>query len=188
MPKDKTRAFYICDELDCGFRYTHKVGRGPSKNRPILEMSVYVVDLGKKVKIRFVGFGDAGMQKLTEHGHDGYIFPVNLFVKPYTINPAASKAVVRDLHERWLRLIAAYKGVPHISFRKEYVLVADDGTILRREMCSPEEFAETLEFQKRWAKRNPDETPASWHLAEEYEEKDVSIVHSCQSQQAALVP
>lgn len=188
MPKDKTKAYYICDELDCGFRYTYKNGRGPSKNRPILEIMVWVKDLDKKVKIRFVGFEEEGLKRLEEHGHGGYIFPVNLFNRPYLIDPSGSKAVRHEQHEKWLRLIAAYKGVPYVSSRKVYVLVAEDGTVVGKATCTAEEFADKLEYQKKWGERHPEAVPPVWHLAEDYEEKtNVGVMHLGQSQQAALV-
>jgi hypothetical protein len=80
MGRDKTKAYYVCDELDCGFRYTYKQGHGPSKHRPIIEMMVLVVELDKKVKIRFVGFEDAGLKIISDHGHNDYdVSPVSLF-------------------------------------------------------------------------------------------------------------
>lgn len=183
MPKEKTRAYYLCDELDCGFRYTYKKGRGPSKNHPIIDVNVFVKDLNKKVRISFVGFEEEGLKKLQEHGHDGYIFPVNLFNHPYCIDPTASKTVKQDQHENWLKLISSYKGITHISDRKKYVLVANDGTIIGKSILSQQELDDKLEFQRKWQVRHPDESPASWIAEDEHKERsDVSVLHTCISQ------
>lgn len=178
-------AFYICDELDCGFKYAHKPCSGPSKYRPIIEMNILVVDLDRKVKIKLTGMGERGYEKLLEYGHEGYIFPVNLFLKPYRIDPKPSRNMHNDLHERWLRLIAHAKGVEHVSTRKKYVLVNEYGEIVKSKMCNDEEFAETMEFQKGWIERHPGESPMLWRLAEENE--DVGIMYSSESQQATFV-
>jgi hypothetical protein len=181
-------AFYLCNELDCGFRYTYKTKSGPSMYRPILNMNVLVVDLNKKVKIQFVGMGSTGYERLLEHGHGGYVFPLNLFNKPYVIDPKPSRNMKEDLHERWLRLIAHNKGVEHVSFRKKYVLVNSEGEVIRSKMCNEEELAETMEFQRGWRERHLGEEPMLWRPAEGKEElEDVGIMYSCQPQQGEFV-
>lgn len=151
--------FYLCNDLDCGFYYHYKK-RGPSKHRPIIEMMVPVVGLDKKVRVKLIGMGEIGLNKLLDHGHEGYIFPIHLFNKPYQINPKLDG----EEDERWQKLLASVKGVPFVSTRKKYVLVGKDGVVVRTKLCNEAEWADTLDYQRGWKERHPDEEPMEWKL------------------------
>lgn len=190
MSKKSNVAYYICDELDCGFKYTYKERRGPSAKNPLHVISVNVFDLGKKVTIRLLGFDESGLRKLYEMGHEGYIFPVNLFMKPYSVQVKVSKSgsVTPDLQERWLKMIASYKGETYVSSRKHYVLVSDYGEIIKHKLFNEEEFADAVNFSKKWGERHPNQSPMYWRLAEPHEEiEDASFLYSRKPQQRILV-
>lgn len=153
-------AYYLCEELDCGFYYFYKKCHGPSKYHPLLAPSVLVVDLGIKVSIYLAGWGKQGFDILIDHGHEGYIFPVNLHDKPFRIDPRLGG----EEDEKWKKLIASFKGEEYTSSRKTYVLVDNDGNVIRRKLCNEEEFKATLEYQKDWQKRHPGQESFSWKL------------------------
>lgn len=155
-------AYYLCDELDCGFYYCYKRGRGPSQHHPLLLPPVFVVDLNKKVTLRLIGWGKEGFDKLIDHGHDGYIFPVNLHDKPFRIEPKLGG----EEDEKWKKLIASVKGEVYKSDRKNYILVDKNGDVVKRKLCSEEEFEETLEYHRDWQRRHPDQDPFLWKLEE----------------------
>src|SRR5262245_30872317 len=131
------RAFFLCNERDCGFFYDSTAKRVARES----EIEVFVVVLGKKVKLKPVGRGDASYQELVNQGMDNSIFPVNLFQRPFQIDVNVSRTVTPELHERWLKLIAYYKKEPFVSERKEYVRALDDnGMIVQHKLCTAEEF------------------------------------------------
>lgn len=159
---DDACAYYLCDELDCGFSYHYKLKHGPSRNRPLLTPQVLVVALNKKVSLRLIGWGQIGFARMIDHGHEGYIFPVNLHDRPFRIDPK----LVGEEDEKWQRLIASFKGVTYVSSRKNYVLVNKNGEIVRRKLCNEIEFAETLKFSANWQARHPNEESYCWKLEE----------------------
>lgn len=156
----KSCAFYLCSELNCGFRYCYKRNHGPSKNHPLLCPLVLVVDLNKKVNINLIGWGEEGFEKLINYGYEGYIFPVNLHDKPFRIDPQLSG----EEDENWKKLISNIKGESYKTNRKYYILVDDKGSVIKRKLCNEEEFKETLAYQEDWKKRHPDQEPLSWRL------------------------
>lgn len=165
-------AYYLCNQLDCGFSYHYKSKHGPSRNHPLLTPQVLVVALNKKVALYLIGWGQKGLEKAIDHGHEGYIFPVNLHDRPFRIDPK----LMGEEDEKWQRLIASVKGVPYVSLRRKYVLVNHDGEVVRSKLCNDKEYAETLKYQSNWQSRHPDEDPLLWKL-----EEDVSNMHTCQS-------
>ena len=161
-------AFYICHELDCGFFYN-----GKTKPVAIPQIEVFVVALGKKVKLTHVGTGEAGYQKLMEQGMENAVFPVNLFSRPFQIDVKVSSTVPPELHERWLKLIAFYKNEPFVSERKEYVRVVDEsGEIVQHKLCTEEEFQSVLKREDEARLKSPDQRrPGNWRLATDEEKK-----------------
>lgn len=153
-------AYYLCDELDCGFYYCYKQGRGPSKYRPLLSPPVFVVDLNKSVTLRLVGWGKEGFSRLLDHGHEGYIFPVHLHDKPFRVEPKLGG----EEDEKWKKLVAGFKGEEYKSTRKSYILVDKDNNIMKRKICNEEEFEETLEYHRDWQKRHPENEAFLWKL------------------------
>jgi hypothetical protein len=113
MHHSDRRAFYLCNELDCGFFYDSMTKRVTW----VSEIEVFVVVLGKKVKLKPVGRGDRGYQDLVNQGMENSIFPANLFSRPFQIDVKVSRTVTPELHERWLKLIAYYKNEPFVSDR-----------------------------------------------------------------------
>lgn len=185
MLKKNKVAYYLCDELDCGFKYTYKERRGPSANNPLHVVSVRVLDLNKSVQINLAGFEEKGYDKMLEMGHEDYIFPVNLFIKPYSVQVKISKSgsVTSEMHERWMRLVASYKGEEYVSKRKKYVLVSTSGEIVKRKIMNQDELTEAVNYSKKWQERNPDKEPLFWHLASKYEEfENVGNMHFSLSQ------
>jgi hypothetical protein len=171
MRQSDRRAFFLCNELDCGFFYDSTAKRVARES----EIEVFVVVLGKKLKLKPVGRGDAGYQELANQGMDNCIFPVNLFQRPFQIDVKVSRTVTPELHERWLKLIAYYKNEPFVSERKEYVRVRDDnGKIVQHRLCTAEEFQKVLESEAEWRTKQPGEwQPGQWRLATQ-EEKTLS--------------
>lgn len=161
----KISSYYLCDDLDCGFHFSDKY----RPHHPVLELEIPVIDLNKKVKIKFVGFGEAGRNVLIDHGHEDHIFPVNLFDKPFRIDPKPSKKFRGRDHENWLKLIAYHKGQEHISYRKEYVLISPDGQVGEAELLSEEELKSKQQWQEQtWERLSiPIEKRFKWCLAEE---------------------
>lgn len=127
--------------------------------RPIMDMMVSVTGMTEKVRVFLVGMGEVGFNKLIDHGHEGYIFPIHLFNKPYKIEPHLEG----EEDEKWQKLLASKKGIPFISTRKKYVLV-HKGEIVRSKFCNEEEWKDTLDFQCRWKERHPNEEPMEWKL------------------------
>ncbi len=162
-PYNDSWAFYLCPELDCGFHFHHRYGR----HLPFVKGEVFVVSLEKKVKIELVGMGEDGYQKLVKFGHKDYIFPVNLFDFPHQIDPKVSQSTSSDLHERWLRLIAAVKKETFVSTRKEYVRLVKN-TIVQHKLCTDEEFVRTLEKEKKFSEK-PHREKSEWRLATQEE-------------------
>lgn len=104
--------FYLCDELDCGFHYHYKRDHGCSPTKPVIDLMVPIVGLNKKVRLKLVGFGDTGYNKLLDHGHEGYIFPVNFHDKPFRIDVKLSGSTGPQTVENWLKVI----GIQEIDF------------------------------------------------------------------------
>jgi hypothetical protein len=161
--------FYICNELDCGFFYKNATRRAA----PVAQIEVFVVALGKRVKLDPAGTGEAGHQCLLDQGMADSIFPVDLFHRPYQIDVKVSRTVPPELHERWLRLIAYCKNEPFVSERREYVRVLEEnGQIVQQKLCTAEEFEKVLEREAEWRTKKPDQwQPGTWRLATDDEKR-----------------
>jgi hypothetical protein len=169
-PYNNRWCFFICNELDCGFFY--HANTKPVK--PYSSIEVFVVVLGKKVKLLSVGTGEEGYQTLIDQGMENSIFPVNLFNRPFQIDVKVSGTVTPELHERWLKLIAFYKMEPFVSQRKEHVRFSDNGRIVQHRLCTTEEFQQVLEQEAEKRTSNPASCqPDTWRLATN-EEKTLS--------------
>lgn len=159
-------AFYVCNELDCGFFYNNQA----SQPAPIAEVEVLVVAIGKKVKLIPIGRGEAGYQELVEQGMANSIFPVDFFHFPFCIDVKVSRTVPPELHERWLKLIAFYKKEPFVSERREYVRVMEDGKIVQRKLCTEPEYQKVLGDEANRRARNANQgTLGVWRLATDEE-------------------
>lgn len=169
---DPKCSFYSCNELDCGFHFRYKDGekrnwRGPLSSNPIHSLDVLVNALGKKVRVNLMGFGEVGLNKMIEMGFDPeYIFPINLY-RNFNINP---KLDGKD-DDRWLKLIASYKGENFASNRKDYVLVDLNGKVLKERSMNEEEFGgasayinEQKERLKGKYPENPEFFMKEWRL------------------------
>ncbi len=150
--------YYLCDSLDCGFYYHYKEKSGPSINKPINRLSVPVVGLDKLVLVKLVGIGDTGLNILLDHGHEGYIFPIHLYNKPFKIDPHLE----HEEDEKWQKILAQAKGIPFVSTRKKCDLVDKSGNIIRTKFCNETEWQETLEFQEEWKQRHPGKESMEW--------------------------
>lgn len=160
-------SFFVCHELDCGLYDNGKM-------KPVAltsQIDVFVVVLGKKVKLNPVGKGKAGYERLVDEGMENAVFPVNLFNRPYQIDVKVSRTVSPELHERWLKLIAFYKNEPFVSERKEYVRVLDEnGKIVQQKLCTAEEFQRVIEREAEGRTKKTDEwQPGIWRLATDEE-------------------
>lgn len=99
---DNRYAFYYCEELDCGLFYRTNT----PQTRPVVEFSVMVPRLdNQKVRIALTGLGQEGLDRLLDRSGDPAIFPVDLFHRPYIIDPHLSRTVDQKLLDEWNGLI-----------------------------------------------------------------------------------
>lgn len=103
-------SYYSCDQLPCGFFYSD------SALAPVLMYEVYVPLLRVKVNLRWLGYAEDGLRKLVDLGYENVIFPVNLFDKPYRIDPFISRTVDEHLLARWRMIVNRY-GRPRVPDR-----------------------------------------------------------------------
>ena len=96
---DDRYAWYYCPELDCRLFY-RTTYRGQC--RPVVRMRVWCPPLGDYVTIELLGVGERGGKEKS----DLFAFPVDLWHRPYVLDPRPSRTVDQDLMDEWQATVA----------------------------------------------------------------------------------
>ena len=106
LPTFEGCAFYYCPFLGCGLYYAN-----PKFNyRPILKATVIIPRLdNEEVDIEYVGKDYAGYWRLLAKNVGNRIFPVNLFNRPWQIDPFLSRTVSNAMMDEWESVLAEFR-------------------------------------------------------------------------------